>query len=155
MRIAAIDIRDVTEEEVRRFNLEFVGKPDDLDQVIAACDVLSLHLHLNAQTRHIIDARRLRLMKRTALLINVARGELVDEAALSDALAAGQLAGAGLDTFSQEPPDLDEPIFSMPNVITTPHIAGVTDGTSRNRAGAGAENVERIAAGLEPLYRVD
>jgi phosphoglycerate dehydrogenase-like enzyme len=94
-------------------------------------------------------------MKRTALLINVARGELIDEAALSDALAAGQLAGAGLDTFSQEPPDLDEPIFSMPNVITTPHIAGVTDGTSRNRAGAGAENVERIAAGLEPLYRVD
>ena len=155
MRIAAIDIRDVSEDEVRRFNLESVGKPADLDQVIAACDVLSLHLHLNPQTRHIIDARRLRLMKPTALLINVARGELVDEAALSSALVTGQIAGAGLDVFSQEPPDLDAPILSMPNVITTPHIAGVTDGTSRNRAAAGAENVERIAAGLEPLYRVD
>ena len=155
MRISAIDIRDVAEEEARRFNLKFVGKPADLDQVIAACDVLSLHLHLNQQTRHIIDARRLRLMKQTAFLINVARGELVDEAALSSALVERQIAGAGLDTFSQEPPDLDAPIFSMPNVITTPHIAGVTDGTSRNRAAAGAENVERIAAGLEPLYRVD
>jgi phosphoglycerate dehydrogenase-like enzyme len=155
MRISAIDIRDVSEEEIDRFNLEFVGKPDELDRVIAACDVLSLHLHLNAQTRHIIDARRLGLLKPTALLINVARGELVDEAALGAALAEGRLAGAGLDTFAQEPPDLDEPIFSMPNVITTPHIAGVTDGTSRNRAGAGAENIERIAAGLEPLYRVD
>jgi phosphoglycerate dehydrogenase-like enzyme len=94
-------------------------------------------------------------MKPTAFLVNVARGALVDEAALTEALVAGRLGGAGLDTFSQEPPDLSSPIFSLPNVVATQHIAGVTDGTSRKRAACAADNVERIAAGLEPLYRVD
>jgi phosphoglycerate dehydrogenase-like enzyme len=155
LRISAIDVRDVSDAEAREFGLDFVGKPADLDQVIAASDVLSLHLHLNPETRHIIDARRLRLMKPTAFLINVARGALVDEAALAEALVEGRIGGAGLDVFNQEPPDLSSPIFSLPNVIATPHIAGVTDGTSRKRAQAAAANVDRIAAGLEPLYRVD
>ncbi|MDE0040965.1 MAG: hypothetical protein OXT74_02935, partial [Candidatus Poribacteria bacterium] len=78
MRILAIDIRDVGADEVREFGLKFVGKPEDLDQVLAESDVVSLHLHLNDETRHTINARRLRLMKPTALLINVARGALVD-----------------------------------------------------------------------------
>lgn len=152
LKISAIDIRDIGGDEVREFGLEFVGKPEDLDSVVATSDFLSLHLHLNDETRHIIDARRLGLMKPTAFLINVARGALVDEAALVEALAEGKIAGAGLDVFGQEPPDLDSVIFSLPNVIATPHISGTTDGTSRKRAGAAAENVDRIAAGLEPLY---
>ena len=154
LKMSAIDIRDVGADEVREFGLEFVGKPEDLDSVVATSDFLSLHLHLNEETRHIIDARRLGLMKPTAFLINVARGALVDEAALIEVLAEDRIAGAGLDVFGQEPPDLDSVIFSLPNVIATPHISGTTDGTSRKRAGAAAENVDRIAAGLEPLYLI-
>lgn len=154
MKIAAIDTRAVSEAEIEEFRLEFVGKPADLDEVIATSDVVSLHLHLNDETYHLIDQRRLGLMKPTAFLINVARGALVDEAALVQALVEGKIAGAGLDVYSQEPPDLHSPLFHLPNVITTPHSAGVTDGTSRKRAGACAENVDRIAAGLEPLYLV-
>lgn len=154
LKMSAIDIRDVGTDEVSEFGLEFVGKPEDLDSVIATSDFLSLHLHLNEETRHIIDARRLSLMKPTAFLINVARGALVDEDALIETLAEGKIAGAGLDVFGQEPPDLGSAIFSLPNVIATPHISGTTDGTSRKRAGAAAENVDRIAAGLEPLYLI-
>ena len=154
LKMSAIDIRDVGADEVREFGLEFVGKPKDLDSVIATSDFLSLHLHLNAETRHTIDARRLGLMKPTAFLINVARGALVDEDALVEALAEDKIAGAGLDVFGQEPPDLNSAIFTLPNVIATPHISGGTDGTSRKRAGAAAENVDRIAAGLEPLYLI-
>jgi phosphoglycerate dehydrogenase-like enzyme len=155
LKVSAIDIRDVGADEMRAFGLEFAGKPADLDRVIADVDILSLHLHLNNDTRHIMDARRLALMKPTAFLINVARGALVDEAALNAALVAGRLGGAGLDVYGHEPPDLSAPIFNLPNVVTTPHIAGVTDGTSRKRARCVADNVDRIAAGLEPLYRVD
>jgi phosphoglycerate dehydrogenase-like enzyme len=155
LKISAIDIRDIGPDEARDYGLQFVGKPAELDRVIADVDILSVHLHLNKDTRHIIDARRLALMKPTAFLVNVARGALVDEAALTEALAAGRIGGAGLDVYSQEPPDVNAPIFSLPNVVATPHIAGVTDGTSRKRARCCADNVDRIAAGLEPLYRVD
>ena len=155
IRIFAIDVRDVGADEVREFGVKFVGKPGDLDNVLAESDIVSLHLHLNVETRHTINARRLRLMKPRAFLINVARGALVDEAALEAALVEGQIGGAGLDAFSQEPPDMTSPIFSLPNVIATPHISGTTDGTSRKRAQAAAENVDRVAAGLEALYRVD
>ena len=155
LQVSAIDIRDIGADEVRTFGLEFAGKPADLDRVIADVDILSLHLHLNKDTRHIMDARRLALMKPTAFLVNVARGALVDEAALTEALVAGRLGGAGLDVYGQEPPDVNAPIFSLPNVVATPHIAGVTDGTSRKRARCAADNVDRIAAGLAPLYRVD
>ena len=154
LKMSVIDIRDVGADEVSEFGLEFVGKPKDLDSVITTSDFLSLHLHLNEETRHVIDARRLGLMKSTAFLINVARGALVDEDALIEVLAEGKIAGAGLDVFGQEPPDLDSVIFSLPNVIATPHISGTTDGTSRKRAGAAAENVDRIAAELEPLYLI-
>jgi len=155
LKISAIDIRDIGADEIRTFGLEFSGKSADLEQVIEAVDILSLHLHLNPETRHIMDARRLSLMKPTAFLVNVARGALVDEEALTNALVAGRLGGAGLDVYGQEPPDLNAPIFSLPNVVATPHIAGVTDGTSRKRARCAADNVDRIAGGLAPLYRVD
>lgn len=155
MKIAAIDIRDVSESERQEFGLSFVGTPDDLEKVVSESDVLSLHLHLNSETHHIIDARMLGLMKRTAYLINVARGALIDEDALTEALLAGNLGGAGIDAYSQEPPDISSPFFGLPNVIATPHTAGVTDGTSRKRAQCAADNVDRIAAGLEPLYRID
>lgn len=155
MRISAIDIRDISLEEQREFGVEFAGKSVDLDQVLAESDFVSLHLHLNEQTRHIMDERRLRLMKPTACLINVARGALVDEKALLEALSRGRLAGAGLDVFGEEPLDTDHPLLKLPNVVATPHISGATTGTSRRRAACAAVNVDRVAAGLDPLYRVD
>jgi len=154
MKIAAIDIRAINEVERQQYQIEFAGKPAELNEVIATSDIISLHLHLTKETHHIMDRQRLALMKPTAFLINVARGALVDEEALVEALVAGRIGGAGLDAYSQEPPDMRSPLFHLPNVIATPHSAGVTDGTSRKRAGACAENVDRIAAGLAPLYLV-
>ena len=155
MKILAIDTREIGLEEINEFQLEFVGSPTDLNKVLASSDVVSLHLHLNKDTEHTIDTHRLKLMKKTSFLINVARGKLVDEEALLKALLENEIAGAGLDVYGQEPPDLSSPIFNLPNVVATPHISGGTDGTSRNRAAAAAENVNRIASGLEPLYRID
>jgi phosphoglycerate dehydrogenase-like enzyme len=155
MRILAIDVRRIEQDVLDALQPAFLGTPDDLDRVVAESDFLSLHLHLNRETRHIIDVRRIALMKPTACLINVARGALADEAALYEALTSGRIGGAGLDVFAQEPPDPTLPVYRLPNVVITPHIAGVTDGTSRKRAGCAAANVDRIAQDLEPLYRID
>jgi phosphoglycerate dehydrogenase-like enzyme len=155
MKISAIDIREISLEEQKKFGLEFAGKPDRLDQLLAQADFLSLHLHLNKKTQRLIDQRRLGLMKPSAFLINVARGGLVDEGALHEALASGRLAGAGLDVFTKEPPHQDDPLLQLPNVIAMPHVAGCTDGTSRRRAEVAAMNCDRIANGQDPLYRVD
>ncbi len=154
MRIRAIDIREVAPEEQKEFGLEFVGKPPDLEKMIVESDFVSLHLHLDDETRHLINERRLGLMKPSAFLINVARGALVDEKALYVALTTGRLAGAALDVFGSEPPNPDDPLLKLPNVIATPHISGNTDATWRRRAGCAAENIDRLAAGLEPLYRI-
>jgi phosphoglycerate dehydrogenase-like enzyme len=155
MRIMAIDVRAIEAEILEEIQPDFVGTPADVDRVVAESDFLSLHLHLTRETRYIIDKRRLGLMKPTACIINVARGGLVDEDAMYDALIHGRLGGAGLDAFAAEPADPTRPVYQLPNVIATPHIAGVTDGTSRKRARAAAENVDRIAQNLPPLYRVD
>jgi lactate dehydrogenase-like 2-hydroxyacid dehydrogenase len=106
-------------------------------------------------TRQIMNARRIGLMKRDAYLVNVARGGLVDQEALFAALADGKIAGAGLDVFAEEPPDPSHPAFRLPNLLVTPHIAGSTNGTFRNRGRLMAENLSRVASGHEPLYRVD
>jgi phosphoglycerate dehydrogenase-like enzyme len=155
MQISAIDIRDISVAETEEFGLEYAGKPEDMDKVIAESDCVSLHLHLNHETHHTMDARRIGLMKPSAYLINVARGALVDESALIAALQEGRIAGAGLDVFSSEPVKRDSPLLKLPNVIATPHIAGITGGTSRRRAQFAATNIDRVANGLEPLARVD
>jgi D-3-phosphoglycerate dehydrogenase len=155
MKISAIDILDIPNSVRNDFGLEATGKPDDLDRMLPGCDFLSLHLHLNAQTTKIIDSRRLSLLKPEAYLINLARGALVDETALYNALVAGRLAGAGLDVFAKEPMDANSPLLKLDNVVATPHISGATYGTSKRRAACVAENIDRIANGQEPLYRVD
>ena len=155
MKIMAIDVRPIEASVLESIGPDFMGTPSDMERLLGESDFLSLHLHLNAETRHLIDARRLAQMKPTACLINVARGALVDEEALYQALTDGRIAGAGLDAYAQEPPDGAQPVYQLPNVVATPHIAGVTDGTSRKRAACAAENVERIARGQAPLYRID
>ena len=95
-------------------------------EVIREADVLTLHVPLTDETRHLIDATRLATMKPDAVLINAARGGVVDEAALADALKAGRLGGAALDVFEREPLGADHPFAGVPNLVLTPHVAGVT-----------------------------
>ncbi len=154
-RIHAIDNRPIDAELLKEMAPAFMGTPADLDRLVRESDYLSLHIPLTPETRHTLDARRLSMMKPSACLINVARGALVDEAALYDALLHGRIAGAGLDVFAAEPPDPGLPVYKLPNVVVTPHIAGSTDGTARRRAAVAAANVDLVAQGREPLYRVD
>jgi D-3-phosphoglycerate dehydrogenase len=98
-----------------------------LEQLLAESDIVSLHLFLNAETRHLIDAQKLALMKREAYLVNTSRGPVVDERALFDALESGRLAGAGLDVFEVEPLPADSPLMGLPSVILTSHIASYSE----------------------------
>lgn len=139
----------------RSLHLTHTYPLNQLDTLIRKSDVVSLHLSLADDTRNIIDARRFGMMKPTAWLINVARGRLIDEAALCNALIDKKLGGAGLDVFVSEPPDARHPVFSLPNVVVTPHIAGFTDGSSRKRAETIAANVDRVAQGFEPLHLIN
>jgi D-3-phosphoglycerate dehydrogenase len=125
-----------------------------LDEVLAASDVISLHLPLTSETRKIIDAAALARMRPSALLINTARGPLVDEVALAEALRAGHLLGAGLDVFDREPPPVDHPLFALPNVVVTPHVAAGTVDALRTKMDACFANMRRVLAGDEPVDRV-
>jgi phosphoglycerate dehydrogenase-like enzyme len=154
MTVAAIDVVPLADADRAAHGLAFAGAPGDLDEQLALADAVSLHLHLDATTRHTIDVRRLALMKPSAFIVNVARGELVDEDGLIRALSEGALGGAGLDTFSEEPLAADSPFLQLQNVVVTPHIAGVTRQASRRRAEIAADNVDRVAAGMEPLHRL-
>ncbi len=126
----------------------------DLDDMLPQCDYVSLHLALNDATRGIIDRRRLGLMAPHAALINTARGGLVEEPALLEALVEGRLGGAGLDVFEHEPPDVEHAAFRLPHVVVTPHIAAFTDGSSRKRAACMADNIDRVAMGHPPLHQL-
>ncbi len=110
-----------------------------LDDLLRESDVVSIHATLGAETRGLIDARRLALLKPSACLVNTARGAIVDEAALCDALAAGRLAGAGLDVFGEEPLPAGHPFTALPNVILTPHIGWPTDEAYADFANAAAD----------------
>ena len=155
MEIHAINRSPIDRVLVEEIPFELVGTQDDLDRVIGECDVVSLHLPLDDVTRQIMSARRIDLMKRDAYLVNVARGGLVDQDALLEAVADGRIAGAGLDVFAEEPPDPSHPAFRLPNLLVTPHIAGSTNGTFRNRGLCIADNLDRVAGGHEPHHRVD
>ena len=102
------------------------GPPRDLERLLGESDVVSLHVPLTSETRGLLDARRLALMKRDAMLINTARGGLVDEAAVASMLRAGRLGGAALDVFETEPLPAGTPLAGAPRLLCTPHIAGIT-----------------------------
>lgn len=118
-----------------------------LDDLLRCSDAVSLHLPLTEQTRGLIGRRELRLLRRGALLVNTARGRLVDQAALVEALQSGHLAGAGLDVLADEPPAADEALLRCPNVVLTPHVADQTpEGIDLLNRGA-VENVLAYLAG--------
>ncbi len=152
MRIVAYELRQVPVEEQRQLGVECFAEPDDLDRVFGESDYLSLHIPLTSATRHLVDERALRLMKPTAVIVNVARGDVIDETALATALTEGRLAGAGLDVFVHEPVPADDPLRRLSNVIATPHVAGTTDGTAFRRTRAALANIARVEQGLEPDY---
>ena len=108
------------------FAAEGVTRVDDLDDMLRQVDILSLHSPLTPQTRNLINAERLAQMKPNAIIINTARGGLIDEEALLAALREGRIAGAGLDTFAKEPAAPDHPFWSDLRLVVTPHIGGVT-----------------------------
>ena len=128
----------------------------DLDSLLARVDILSLHCPLTEQTRGLIGRRELALLKPGALLVNTARGPIVDEAALVEALRSGHLGGAGLDTFAVEPITPDNPLLALDNVILTPHVAGVTRNAALQVATITARNVVDALAGrpLPPAHVV-
>lgn len=140
--------------------LMFVGGAERLDELLGLADYLAITLSLSAETRGLLDARRLGLMKPSAYLINVARAEIVDEQALYDALAGGRLAGAALDVWYRYPTTsgvaapATAPFRNLSNVIMTPHISGWTEGTLEARANVIAENIERTARGEAPLNAI-
>jgi phosphoglycerate dehydrogenase-like enzyme len=123
-------------------------------EMLPVVDVLSLHLPLTAQTTGMLDAASFAAMKRGSVLINTARGPLVDEAALYEALTSGQIRGAGLDVFSHEPIAADDPLLRLPNVVVTPHLAWLTAETLERSLAAIAENCRRLRAGQELKHRV-
>ena len=116
-------------------------------EVLQQADVVSLHLRYSPDTEHIIGVKELALMKPTALFVNTARGQLVDQKALYEALHDGQIAGAGLDVFEQEPIDPHDPLLTLPNVVLSPHTAGTTPEALMNGLELCAANVSAFLAG--------
>jgi phosphoglycerate dehydrogenase-like enzyme len=121
-----------------------------LEALLAEADVISLHVPLTAETENLIDADALARMKPGAVLVNTARGGLVDQAAMTEALRTGRLAAAGLDVFTVEPIQPADPLLRLPNVVVMPHVAWVTTGTFDRSFVLAAENCRRVAA-KEPL----
>lgn len=126
----------------------------DLDTLIGESDYLSLHVPLTPGTRGMITAARISAMKPGAYFINTARGELVDEPALIEALKTGRLGGAGLDVFANEPPPAGHPLFELPNVVLTPHVGSGTVESLEEKAAWYSQNIQRVMAGQEPLSPV-
>ena len=163
-RAAAFDMRVCA---VRRHaqpdvpdRVAFIAGPERIDDVLQQSDYVAITLPLSAETRDLIDDRRLRLMRPSALLINVGRAEVCDESALYEALASGRIAGAALDVWYRYPtlagptPPASQPFHDLRNVLMTPHVSGWTDGMLAARASLIAENIARIARGETPLNTV-
>jgi phosphoglycerate dehydrogenase-like enzyme len=124
-----------------------------LDDLFAASDIVSLHCPCTAETENLINAASIARMRPGAVLINTARGALVDEAALYEALRSGRLRGAGLDVFRTEPPGAN-PLFELPNVVVAPHMAGLDDDSTRDMAAHAARCVADLYRGLWPVGSV-
>jgi glyoxylate reductase len=137
------------------------GEPDDtdtggrvaFDELVEISDVITIHTPLTTKTHHLFDARTIARMKRGSYLVNTARGPIVDEVALADALESGHLAGAALDVYEFEP-QVERRLLPMPNVVLLPHLGSATLETRTEMARLAAMNVALVLRGQEPLHRV-
>jgi phosphoglycerate dehydrogenase-like enzyme len=157
-RILAPILRTIGAEVIyhaRSAKADAVGEFCTLPDLLARADIVSLHLPLDASTRHMIDAKALAAMKPGAILVNTARGGLVDERALIDSLASGRLRAAGLDTFEQEPTPRDNPLLRRDDVVVMPHVAWLTTGTLDRSMRVAEENCRRLAAEESLLHLVE
>ncbi|MEZ4727798.1 MAG: 2-hydroxyacid dehydrogenase [Caldilineaceae bacterium] len=125
-----------------------------LEELFQQSDIVTLHIPLNEGTHGLVNERLLALMKPTALLVNTCRGPVMDEAALTAALSARRIAGAALDVLEQEPPDSENPLLQLDNVLFTPHTAGVTRDTWPRRGKFIFENLQRVWQGEAPLAAI-
>jgi len=135
----------LSDGEIRAAGVE----PLPLDEIMRR-DVISIHTPLTPDTRDLIGARELALMHKGAIIVNCSRGGIIDEAALVEVLKADAIRGAGIDVLDQEPPPADHPLFSLPNVLLSPHVAGVTENGMKDMALHCAEVVETFVAGRRP-----
>jgi len=135
-------------EKERELNIEYRS----LENLIIDSDFVSLHVPLTKETYHMIDKKMLRLMKQSSILINTARGSIVDESALAYALREGWIAGAGLDVFEKEPVEADNPLLKMKNTVVLPHIGSADRKTRGNMSEIAAKNLLAVLSGNPPLH---
>lgn len=145
------DMVRLDEETEKRLNMTYVS----LEELLRTSDVVSLHVPLTEKTRHMIDTRSIAMMKQGSIIINTARGGLVDEAALVEAVCSGHLRGAGIDCVEQEPLLPENPILSCPNIIVTPHIGGTASDIADIMIPMISEDIRRLADGKEVLHVVN
>ena len=141
----------LSEEREKAFNLTYLP----LDEPLSACDIVTLHLPLTEETRHLIDADAIERMKPGAILINTARGGLVDDNALFAAVQSGKLQGAGLDVVEREPLKPDDELFTNDNIIVTPHVGGGTADIGEAILPMLVEDIRRYLSGENPLFVVN
>lgn len=144
------DIKRLSEDEEDALGVRFVL----FTELLRTSDIVTLHVPLDATTRDLIGAPELALMKPSAVLINTCRGPVVNEAAIHDALKNRQIAMAGLDVMTEEPPKAENPLFVLPNVILTPHSAGPTVENWTDRFRNGFDNLMRVHQGRAPKWVV-
>ena len=150
MKVHYYDIARLKEEQEYALNVRFRL----LTEILRTSDIISLHVPLNDSTHHMLGAAELAQMKKSAVIVNTARGPVIDEKALTEALSKNQLFGAGLDVFDEEPTPPDNPLLKLDNVILTAHLAGPTFESNITRLRNGFDNVQRIARGEAPLWVV-
>ena len=145
-----------TDPYVKQADVEGLGitmaTPEEL---YAKSDFVIVHTSLFPSTFHLVGAEQFKAMKNTAFIINAARGAVIDEAAMIEALKSGEIAGAGLDVFEQEPPADDNPLFSMENVIVSPHNAALSNGALRAMAMDSAQGITEYLTGKPVTYPVN
>jgi glyoxylate reductase len=150
-RATGFDMKILFYDVVPRPEIEKLGaKKVDLDTLFRESDFVSIHVPLMKETLHLVNAEKLRLMKKTAYLINNSRGPVVDEKALYEALKEGRIAGAGLDVFEEEPIPLENPLLKLDNVVVAPHISSATYETRSKMAEMVAENLVAFFEGRKP-----
>jgi phosphoglycerate dehydrogenase-like enzyme len=154
MRVIAIKQR-VSPEIQRDLGLDWLGCVDQLEEMLHQSDVVSIHLPMTEETKGYVGRREIGWMKDGAILINIARGPIVDYDALYEALISGKLAGAGLDVWWKEPPDPEDPLLNLDNIIATPHIAAFTMESREKPTRVVANNIIRVQNGQKPLYIVN
>jgi D-3-phosphoglycerate dehydrogenase len=155
MRFMIMARRKIEPEALEKYCPEFVGSPSDMNRIFAEADFVSLHLPLNSETKGIVSAEKIALMKPSASFINVARGDLVDQRALYSALLENRIAAIGTDVHAGTHPDSKHPVYRHPRFYALPHVSGTTRATARRRGLVCLENINCIATGAPLQCRVD